>query len=249
MEVDIVRYASRSIDRDRFGVVDTETGVEEIMTHEDALVTLPYGEEVIKGVVHYGMGGNYCGVVPYQPNETLSRKQLKTKIMKQVEVRLYNGQITCVSWNPGELKHDVEIRLSDFGKSCAAFIMHAKLADINHIVTFVLDNKCKYGRFTFCEPSRGRYPHSCLNMTLKVDIRECSTFRALILHKRMSYVCNEVLIERLIDHEWRNKLYNYLGIVKTVACAPFYLTLNLSKLLFKGIAALWNRRPKSILEF
>lgn len=251
-----MRYASRVIDRDRFGVVDSETGVETIMTHEDAIVTLPYGAGEIDGVFHNGMGGDYCSIVPYQPKETLSRKQLKTKVLKQVEVRVYDGKITCVNWNPSALKHDVEIRLSEFGKSCTAFIVHPEFADVAHEVTIVLDNKCKFGRLTFCMPTRGRYVYSCLDRTVKIDIRECNTLTALRMHSWMAWTVNQSLIARLIDHEWRKKLYKHLDIVKTVAFAPFWLTVNLTKLmfktvvkLFKAVVKLLHQKPKEIIEF
>lgn len=251
-----MRYISRNIDRDRFGVVDSETGFEEILTHEDAMFALPHHGEEIKGVTYSGLGGNYCIIVPYQPSDTMSRKQLKTKVIKQVEVRVYKEQITCLYWNPGELKHDVEIRLSDFGKSCAAFIVHTEFSDVAHEVTIVLDKKCKYGRFTFCMPSRSRYLYSCLDRTVKIDIRECGTMTALRLHKWMSWICNPSLLDRLIDLEWRNKLYKRLDIAKTVVCAPFWLTVNLTKLLFKtavklfkAVVKLLHRKPKEIIEF
>lgn len=110
-------YVSRSLPGDRYGVVDTDDGVEQIVNRmelNNAVIKLGIP---IKGVhLGNGYGSDYVvAVTPQQSHETVTRQQAKLKTLKGVDIRTFNGEITAIIADINLADNNMRIRLSDFG--------------------------------------------------------------------------------------------------------------------------------------
>lgn len=144
-------YVSRYVSRDTYGIVDTDDGQEEIVSEEELEgiccdLCLP----VLGVTVYSGAACRYVeSILPYQPSWTLTQLQIKTKVLRGVEVCTYQDMVTNVRWNNADIVAPVRIRLSDFGDLCGACILsgntHARL----HKITLVLDDNITFGSKVF----------------------------------------------------------------------------------------------------
>lgn len=98
-------YLSRILPGDKIGVVDTDDGVETIVTEDELYLAVVAYHLDIAGVDD---SGEY---VPYQDMRYCSVKQTKLKAVRGVDIRTFKGEITYI----GVGSEDVTIRLSDYG--------------------------------------------------------------------------------------------------------------------------------------
>lgn len=118
-------YISRLIPVCKYGVVDTDDNQETIVTQDqlkDLVLTLGLD---IKGVVvkQSPFGATVEEVVPYQKPEDYSRLHLRTKVLKGVDIRVYNGEITGIFINDDALAPKTVIKLSDYGTHLSDSVM------------------------------------------------------------------------------------------------------------------------------
>lgn len=103
-----------------WSVVDTDTGIEKLMSENDILELVKSGV-VIEGVKMTSLGTIASIVVVQNPYE-VTRQQVKTQTMLGVSVMTHGNAITCVKADDiGRPKRTV--RLSDFAATCRANIL------------------------------------------------------------------------------------------------------------------------------
>lgn len=116
-------YISRMIGRDKFGVVDTDDGVEEVIDYATLNEIVCWSKVTIRGVHVDGHPVKYIQAVEvYQPPETKGVLAVKTHLMKGIEVTTYGECITGVYWRQPALVSPVKIQLSKFGTRCSDFL-------------------------------------------------------------------------------------------------------------------------------
>lgn len=148
-------YVSRYVGGDKVGVVDTDDGVEEVLTEEklwDIVRSLHI--QVVGCEKWEDSGRGYDYIYVYQPAETISVQQTKAKAILGVDIKMHNGAIANVHIDWDGIKSPVTLRLSDFGVVCLDHIFAMNddyYSDLS--VTFVLDDKLKIGKDTFSHSS------------------------------------------------------------------------------------------------
>ena len=187
-EVFIILYVSRFVGADRVGIVDTDTGEENILTMKQ-LVKL-VSECTVTGA-RYGMTGKgdnmsnppgwkpWDGILitPYQDESTVTRAQLKCKLLRPfLHVTLYGSTITLIEWQRGgrDLDKSERVRLSDFGSVCGDYMLIYSLGALRKdlTITFVLDDNIKVNPYAFAL-NRGNIDGKVLSLTgARIDIRE-----------------------------------------------------------------------------
>lgn len=114
-----------------YGVVDTDDDTETLVSAEEISSAIFDHNLEIKGVdIVHDRGMTYIGAIHiYLDDFWCSRFQLKTKVLKGVDIRTVHGDITYVSANGKLTTGDVDIRLSDYGKRIS---WHSQIEYINH---------------------------------------------------------------------------------------------------------------------
>lgn len=153
-------FVSRFIGMDFFGVVDTETGIEQVLSLIE-LYKLCYekGQHVV-GVSHKERGHTINKIFPYQPEQTLTQMQIKAKMLLGVEVKVYKSLITSVRILPERMQKPVTLRLSCFGSACSDRILVGNDFVDNHKLTLILDDKIQFEPLTFFIGKSLGKPHS-----------------------------------------------------------------------------------------
>lgn len=158
---EVVRYMlfiSRRIGSNGYGVADSETGVEEVVSRDILINRCCAGGEDIKGVVavSYGAGSVLHSVIEridtYQLPETQSVNQLKARFLGGVEVRTWKDMITEIIWDKSQMKYPVSIDLAKFGTSCADRILINNPVYGDHAVTLCVDGSLSFSKQTFYVP-------------------------------------------------------------------------------------------------
>lgn len=207
-------YISRYIGKDAYGVVDTNTWDEEIMSF-DRILEVAFERSIkIRGVdtVVFGQsGGRVCA---YQPDELQTPLKLKAKMMTSVVVKTFASVITAVDWNICDIKHDVSIRLSDFGTSCADYLLDnvgKSSRDLrldggkkpnSGMVTLILDGKLQFAPLTF---ALFGYDFSVINrLNVKFDMRELPETVAYEVYDMLFLDCPTQHFDNIIDDDERS---------------------------------------------
>lgn len=168
-------YVSRYVHPKGYGVVDTDDDVEEIVPRDDlylACCTLGmriegvFTEEDDTGFRYI----SYAGV--FQPKETQTQLQLKTKLLKHVDVLTYKSMITHFRWQCDEISEPVTIRLSDFGTVLADYSLTSVAPANRHVVTFVFDDKISLGGNNFCLCTDSSLSIGVNGIGVKLDLHE-----------------------------------------------------------------------------
>lgn len=127
-------FVSRLIGATNYGVVDTDDGVEEIITDVDLIRITKLGLE-IKGIDADGFAR--C----YQDPLTMSLLQIKTNAIDGVSVFVYKDYITSIRRSAPSLRPGTRIRLSQFGKRFSDYVLE-QVMDWNKIdLVLVVDDQ------------------------------------------------------------------------------------------------------------
>lgn len=140
-------YISRRIGANKAGVVDTDDGVEQIISLYQ-LGSSMYKKLGVRGRTFTGMYQSSVIVLPYQPDETRSPIQLKARLLTGVDIKVYNDIVTNINLS-AVLNPPVTIRLSDFGSKCSDCLLLGNKDTGRHIITLVFDNKISVGDDAF----------------------------------------------------------------------------------------------------
>ena len=110
-------YVSRYLGNDNYGVVDSDDGVETIVTAEEILHYIKDLNLEIAGVVpvRKGRWKKIIGILDIRPYAfKRSGLQLKTQMLLGVDVGVYDDEITEVNINNEVAQEMVRVRVSDF---------------------------------------------------------------------------------------------------------------------------------------
>ena len=110
-------YISRCFDGNKFGVVDTDDYVEEVVSWMDLYSAVIETGLDIKGVqLGLNSSGKFISVaLPYQDPKFCSTLQVKTRTLLGVDITVYRDEITRIVVDGTVAIKDTRIRLSDFG--------------------------------------------------------------------------------------------------------------------------------------
>lgn len=172
-------YVSRFVGKTAYGVVDTDDGVEDIVGVSVLMEALRTVGNIIVGANAVPTGGPLWHFIekirPYQPSETMTQLQVKTSLLKHIDVLTYNSMVTSVQVRASEITAPVTIRLSDFGSMCADGVFRGLTWEGRHTVTVVIDDRIKFLENSFDLPVEDKA--RCLGVDgagIMFDLREVS---------------------------------------------------------------------------
>lgn len=150
-------YVSRYIGYEEYGVVDTEDGIEEVTRISQLVDIVNYGVHIEGVHSHLTSSGQYSFldyVEPYQHPDFLTQLQVKTNLMRNVEVVVWKDMITCIKVRGRAISEPVILRLSDFGTEIGDCIFKSNACNRSHKLTLILDDKIEnVTGISFCLPS------------------------------------------------------------------------------------------------
>lgn len=148
-------YVSRFFGRDKYAVMDTDDGKEEVVYITNIQNAVRAGVE-IKGVeVDYIDGHPYIKTIRvYQLPNNVTGKQAKMLAMAGVSIKTNGDVITSISWDDNIVKDGMRIRLSDFGRKCGDDMLKEARDSCNKSVIFVLDDNITVRAHTFISINR-----------------------------------------------------------------------------------------------
>ena len=135
-------FVSRRVGYDKFGVVDSDDGVEEVVGYGVLLKVVDLGIDV-KGIDLFDnrfAQSALFAVKPYQLPETVTPLQTKTSMLRHVDVIVYKSSIVGIVTHPWDIQSPVSLRLSDFGTHCAEGFLRDNEKIGKHKVTLILDD-------------------------------------------------------------------------------------------------------------
>lgn len=204
-------FISRYSGYDYYGVVDTDDDTEGIVNVTALRKACLDGGLEIRGAnpditeitgLHWLREDK---IFVYQPPETRSQLQIKTRVLKHVDVTMYRSMITRIKWDIFAIHTPVTIRLSDFGTSCADFILTGAKEVDEHKVTIILDEKIDFSNMTFKLRFYGDGYIDIERIGMKLDIRELDWEKARILYTLLYDGFSAEIPSFIIDSEERMK--------------------------------------------
>ena len=136
-----------------FGVVDTDDGVEQIVSMVELVDAVCNCGLKIEGF-ELSEYGHSESIAPYQDVGSMTAAQTKLLVMNHVLVTTYRGMITGINFNGADVEKPVEIRLSSIGHSCADYLLVNGKNHDSHKLTLIIDDKLKFTKHSFAAVSR-----------------------------------------------------------------------------------------------
>lgn len=199
-------YISRCVGMGKYGVVDTDDGVETICEHSELWEYCVNMGIDVKGVVlQTTMVRNrpklsIHHVEVYQGAET-TKGQLKMKLFQGIDVKTYNGEIVAFDYDPNLVPQGIQVRLSEFGSKCGEYLFKRGCYTDKIFLTIILDdNIVLHGKSFKYFYERG----------VALDIREVRSKRTIgyICRELCSKGINNIKLDKLvIDHPARMEYY------------------------------------------
>lgn len=198
-------YVSRLVGRYSFEIVDTDDNTVESATHQDIVKATNLGVAIegvslVKSMTFFG-SQMIKSIEPYQLDSELTQMQVKAKVMLHVDVKLYKGVLTQLTWDVDDWNWPVSIRLSDFAAESSDRVLYGNPVSESHRVTLIFDDKFKVS-------DKALYVNTGLkDRGFKFDIREVTDYyRAMSIYKQLlekqSY---GDLLEDILDDESRKR--------------------------------------------
>ena len=170
-------YISRRVDKTTWGVVDTDDDVETIVDGNEISRLVNSQCVTIHGV--RPTVASSVSIEVYQPAETLTRLQVKTRTLQQVDIKVYKNMITSIRFNKDKIQNSPRIRLSDFGTELAGYVLSEnKYCGHYKKLVLVFDDKLTYKPNTFKRLQFGTPLVGVHGMGLVYDLKELSDFHA-----------------------------------------------------------------------
>ena len=193
----------------RFGVADTEDGVEEIVTRDDLEYLVRQVGLDISGVYTIGDLKVISGAFPYQNPYTASVLQTKLHVMYNIDVSVHNNQITSILWDEVYGADSLSLRLSDFAPFCGDMLLYGNDVRSRFEMTLVFDDKLEsMSEYSFrldcgLRESMWLDRHTKRGMNIVFDIREVTREDlAFQLYKQVS-LYRGCPLETILDNEER----------------------------------------------
>lgn len=139
-------YISRHIGQAKYGVVDSDDGVETVCTYGDLheyVIGLGLdikGVQVTEVVSRGKLKPMIQRVDVYQDASFVTRSQAKMKVLSGVDVKTYGDQVVAINIGKGGLPKKTELRLSDYGTSCGEYIFQRMTTLTNGALVIKLDD-------------------------------------------------------------------------------------------------------------
>lgn len=185
-------YISRRIGTNKYGVVDTTDGTEDIMDYlelQEAVIDLGIQVEGVETFLRNKRTGARAiqSIHVVQNSDSISSAQAKLHVLKGINVKTSGSEIVSISWEDKPYVKEAVLRLSDWGTSCANYLF----SDLGYYyygngetwLTIILDDKCKLSNKSF---------KRCGSYGLVMDLREVSDDR------QAEYVYREIIGEHHI---------------------------------------------------
>lgn len=211
-------YISRRVGVNRFGVIDTEDGHEDVLTGEEIQeAVLSLGID-IKGVESHFRPRNgkptnrkYVTISVYQNEECMQTRQIKLSVLQGLELKVNGDEITSVFWKSLKDKNPCTVRLSDYGTRCADYLfseVKEYAYGAKSFLTIVLDDKIEVKGKTF---------KNCGEYGIVVDIREVTNPRtAECVYKELltsRYMSATLLPTFVIDLPYRSDYWKAVCVL------------------------------------
>lgn len=187
-------------------IVDEDTDEYRYMSYTELRDLCESGTPVLGVSLNMGMTGtNFMRIHPHQHPKWAKRIQAKTAVVHEVNVTTYKNTVTAVTFDSRNVKHDVTLRLSDYGDRCACDLL-SNVACFGSYgrgkkVTIVLDDKINFQKHSFIPP----ISMDCdVLKDIVIDLREVtSDFRA----NRLYWMFGLERCECLLDNEERRERF------------------------------------------
>lgn len=203
-------YISRCVYKTSYGVCDTDDGVEEIMD-VDSLGSHLWNLDIdIAGTVFSSlpeMDRFVEGFEVYQPPETLSPLQIKTKMLCGVDVLTWRGVVTNIRYTHERVAKPIRLRLSDFGRGCADCILHSAKNIGFHKLTLVLDDRLRLTEHTFDFMCEDDVHEGIGGIGVAIDLSEVKNFKlAELAYRSFIHDAWHNLSDSIIDSVGRKEM-------------------------------------------
>lgn len=169
-------YISRFIGQDRYGVVDSDTGREFSVVFGDIELAIRRGYD-IAGIIfdkedtHIDGSPVVSDIVPWEGLRHKSPVASKLQCLCGIDIFVYDGYISSISWKPEKLQGPVSLRLSDFGDTLGdRFLYWGDTRQVGQCLTLVFDDKIRLSPFSFKIPLFYSMESDCTFTCM--DIRE-----------------------------------------------------------------------------
>lgn len=205
-------FVSRYLTDETFGIVDTDDNVEEVV-HIASIGDIVATGVTVHGIDEFSVLDDRVNI--YQPAETLSQLQVKMKVLKHIDIKVWDGIVTSIQWVPKDISEPVTIRVSDFGHACANYMIARNYMSVKHDITLVLDDSLEYGFKTFRRMYNFQAAIGIHNLGVVFDIREVGDEKAESLYDQFYRESSTGQLENVIDNKDRkgemlSKRYNSL---------------------------------------
>lgn len=200
-------YLSRVVGENKFAIVDTDDKTEEIVTRKKLHRIVEDLGIDIEGVETYVTDDGQRRVFrlcPCQLDKYFSRKQLKTRMLRGVDITVYRDEITHIKIDTANIRCGDRIDLSEFGSKLAHTVwFDQSYYDKKKFVVLVLKNGMNLSGIT---DSVGG--SSCIRWDISqvTDDNEA----ALIYEELVDKQCHlhDGVLEHVIDNERRDKFWH-----------------------------------------
>lgn len=161
-------YVSRRVGKDKFGIVDTDDGVEEVCSMQDIVAIASQVPDIdIKGitirrVVYRGQSSIHIDRVEiYQNPSFSSTAQVKMRILRGIDIRTSNGAIVAISAPGHSSDTPIIVCLNDFGDKCGENILFGMSRNTDRPLVLVIKDGMQLRRNSLS---------GCLSFNVKIDI-------------------------------------------------------------------------------
>lgn len=201
-------FISRRIGFD-YGVVDTDDDTEEVVTDDELRQLHNVFGLTISGLTMR----DYIEprVVVYQPEETITPLQVKTRVMKHVDIKVYKDMITSIRFRASDIMGEsVEIRLSDFGTRCADYVLAGNV----YVGRFPKLRLIFDDKVSMCPNAFVRLPYSNAligdhGIGVQYDLTDMSDKRAKQMYETLCLSKQTGMWDDIFDNETRKARIKY----------------------------------------
>lgn len=154
----------------KFGIVDTDDDVEEIVDW-NLLYYICFDLCLdIRGITYYDENGIKFidTITPQQVRGTMTQLQTKTLALKSVRVVTYKDCVSAIVWDFDDLRSTVSIRLSEFGKACSDSLLLYRHNSLSNRLILVLDDNIDFSETSFVTREYSEFS----SLGVVFDIRE-----------------------------------------------------------------------------
>lgn len=200
-------YLSRVVGDHKFAIVDTDDKTEEIVTRKKLHRIVEELGMDIEGIETYVTDSGERKIFrmrPCQLDKYYSRKQLKTKVLRGVDITVYRDEITHIKVDTANIRRGDRIDLSEFGSKLANVVwIDQSYYDKKKFVVFVLKDGMNIAGM-----SENVGGSSCIRWDISQVTDDAEA--ALIYEELVCKQCHlhDTVLEHVIDNERRDMFWH-----------------------------------------